>query len=776
MQTPEQQIAELSERIRYYDRCYFVEHESKISDTEYDQLMLRLRDLERAHPDLIRPDSPTQRVGEKLTGDRPVVRHLVPMLSIENVYSEGELRDFGRSIVEQFPDEVVEWVCELKIDGVAASVIYEKGVLSLALTRGDGVSGEDITANVRTIQDIPLRLTGNVPDYLEVRGEIYMPNAELVRLNYLQAQRGKKPFANTRNVTAGSLKQDDPAVCAERHLRFFAHSVGSTEGMGVLNHLDFMNRLHELGFATSPYMKRFDCFDQAVNYCGEMIEHLHELDFEIDGIVLKVNDFRQREVLGTTSKFPRWVIAYKFEKYEARTRLLEIRVQVGKSGKITPVAVLEPVQIAGTTVARASLHNADEIARKDIRVGDFVIVEKAGKIIPHIERVVLEDRPEGTQPYVFPTHCPSCGSSLQRDLGGVFIRCVNPDCQQRLQQRICFFAAKEAMDIDGLGDKFVSQLIESGSVKSIPDLYRLTKEQITALEKKKDKSAANLLSALEKSKSAGPIRLLNALAIRNVGQRNAKILIEVFKSIDALIALAEDDLRQRGAMLEKKASFQAAAESCSSEIRQTLSQATEQEKRAVYTAPLAQAHPSLPLEAADELGEEQRQKTDAFLRLSQIPDIGPVIARNVLDFFAEEENRRLIDQLRALGVQTALGEEEAQRIDAEKAAARPLSGKTLVVTGTLRRFKRHEIKQRIEEAGGKASGSVSSKTDYLVVGENPGSKLAEAQRLGVPVISEDELMTLLAGSASIPLVGDEEPPADNKATDEGDAKDKGALF
>ena len=468
MQTPEQQIAELSERIRYYDRCYFVEHESKISDTEYDQLMLRLRDLERAHPDLIRPDSPTQRVGEKLTGDRPVVRHLVPMLSIENVYSEGELRDFGRSIVEQFPDEVVEWVCELKIDGVAASVIYEKGVLSLALTRGDGVSGEDITANVRTIQDIPLRLTGNVPDYLEVRGEIYMTNAELVRLNYLQAQRGKKPFANTRNVTAGSLKQDDPAVCAERHLRFFAHSVGSTEGMGVLNHLDFMNRLHELGFATSPYMKRFDCFDQAVNYCGEMIEHLHELDFEIDGIVLKVNDFRQREVLGTTSKFPRWVIAYKFEKYEARTRLLEIRVQVGKSGKITPVAVLEPVQIAGTTVARASLHNADEIARKDIRVGDFVIVEKAGKIIPHIERVVLEDRPEGTQPYVFPTHCPSCGSSLQRDLGGVFIRCVNPDCQQRLQQRICFFAAKEAMDIDGLGDKFVSQRSNPGVSNRFP--------------------------------------------------------------------------------------------------------------------------------------------------------------------------------------------------------------------------------------------------------------------------------------------------------------------
>ena len=672
-----ERVEQLSELIRHYDQRYFVDHVSEITDLEYDRLMSELRSLEREHPERVRNDSPTRRVGEKLSGDRPSFVHRVPMLSIENTYSENELREYGRKIEKLLPNDRIEWVCELKIDGVAASLIYENGSLVRALTRGDGVRGDEITANVRTIRDIPLKLSGRVPNYLEVRGEIYMPNAELVRLNFLQKQKGEKPFANTRNVTAGSIKQDDPAVCAGRGLRFFAHSVGSVEGLGVLNHLDFMNRLRELGFGVSPMMKKFDSFGGAVAYCAEMIERLHELDFEIDGIVLKVNDFAQREKLGETSKFPRWVIAYKFEKYEALTTVREIRVQVGKTGKITPVAELEPVEIAGTIVSRASLHNADEITRKDIRVGDRVVVEKAGKIIPHVERVILEERPENLPPYRFPTECPSCGAALEREEGGVFVRCVNPACQARLLQRVEFFASKSAMDIDGLGEKVVAQLIDAGWVRSICDLYRLTAEQIKRLDRMGKKSAQNLVEAIAKSKTAGPARLLNALAIRNVGERTARMLIEKYQSFEKL----------------------------------------------------AQA--------------EQ-------VELSELLDVGPVIAESVFQWFHDENNLRLLEELRSFGVVTELSDELSAKLRAERAADRPLAGKTVVVTGTLQRFKRNEIELLIEENGGKAGKSVSSKTDYVVVGEAAGSKRAEAEKLGVPILTENEFLNLLAENGAQP--------------------------
>lgn len=682
--SPAQVVDALADEIRRLDRAYFAQNQPEIPDHDYDRLMRTLRELERAFPETARPDSPTARVGEKLSGEREVVVHRVPMLSIENTYSEAELFDYGGKIEKALPGEAVAWVDELKIDGVAASILYENGVLTRGVTRGDGIRGDDITDNVRTIRDVPLRLAGGAPETLEVRGEIYMPNSELIRLNVIQAEKGEKPFANTRNLTAGSVKQEDPAVCAERGLRFFAHSVGSTEGLGVETHFAFMEKLRELGFATSPMMRRLENFSAAVAYAREMIERLHELDFETDGIVLKVDDFAQRARLGSTSKFPRWVIAYKFEKYEAETTVREIRVQVGKTGKVTPVAELDPVEIAGSVVARASLHNADEIARKDIRVGDRVVVEKAGKIIPHVVRSEPEHRGAESRPYRFPAECPACGAALVKEEGGILIRCPNAGCPAQLQRRVEFFASKEAMDIDGLGGKAVALLIESGLVKSIVDLYRLRASDVSGLSRMGKKSAENLIAAIEKSKKAGPARLLNALALRNVGEQTARVLIAKYKSIENLAKVSREEL-------------------------------------------------------------------------ATIPDIGGVIAENIVDFFADPENAALLDELRALGVETQVHD------DGRPAAGEgelPLAGKTLVVTGTLNRFSRSEVEELIRQKGGKASKSVSGKTDWVVAGAEAGSKLTAARQLGVPVLSEEEFLELVG-----------EPPRA-----ESDEPDPGRLF
>ena len=660
----------LADEIRRLDRAYFAENQPEIPDHDYDRLMKALRELERAFPETVRADSPTARVGEKLSGQRQVVTHQVPMLSIENTYSEGELFEYGGKIEKLLQGEKVAWVDELKIDGVAASILYENGVLTRGVTRGDGIQGDDITDNVRTIRDVPLRLADGAPETLEVRGEIYMPNSELIRLNLIQAEKGEKPFANTRNLTAGSIKQEDPAVCAARGLRFFAHSVGSTDGLGVSTHSEFMEKLRRLGFATSPLMRRCATFAAAAAYAREMIERLHELDFETDGIVLKVDDFGQRARLGSTSKFPRWVIAYKFEKYEAETTVREIRVQVGKTGKVTPVAELDPVEIAGSVVSRASLHNADEIARKDIRVGDRVVVEKAGKIIPHVVRAEPEHRAAGSRVYQFPSECPACGTALVKEEGGILIRCPNAQCPAQLQRRVEFFASKEAMDIDGLGGKAVALLIESGLIRSIVDLYRLQVDEVSRLPRMGKKSAENLIAAIEKSKKAGPARLLNALALRNVGEQTARVLIAKYKSIENLSAATREEL-------------------------------------------------------------------------STIPDIGGVIAENIADFFDDPENIALLDELRALGVETECAGEPVSGGEGEL----PLNGKTLVVTGTLIRFSRSEIEELIRRKGGKASKSVSKKTDWVVAGAEAGSKLAAARQLGVPVLSEEEFLELIGSAA-----------------------------
>jgi DNA ligase (NAD+) len=540
---PAAEIARLRDEIRYHDRKYYVEAAPEIADHQYDRLLDRLKRLEAEHPQLVTPDSPTQRIGDRPIESLRQVEHRVPMLSIDNTYSLEELRNYAGRTERLLPEETIHWVVELKIDGVAVSLLYENGVLVRGLTRGNGRVGDDITHNVRTIDDVPLRLSGdNVPPVLEVRGEVYMANSDLVRLNQRQEEKGEPPFANTRNVTAGSIRLLDPRICAERKLRLFCHGVGYVEGLRATTHMQFLDELRRYGLPATPMVERFESFEAAVTHCESLVGRLHELDFEIDGLVLKVDEFALRERLGATSKSPRWLIAYKFEKYEAATRVNAIRVQVGKTGAITPVAELEPVELAGTTVARASLHNADEIERKDIRPGDTIVVEKAGKIIPHVVRVEKHLRQGDPPKFAFPQACPECGAEAVRDEGGVYIRCPNPQCPAQLKERLRYFASRNAMDIEGLGDKLVEQLVGTGLVKGFGDLYRLDQKKLLDLERMGQKSAENLLGQIEASKDRGLARLLNALSIRHVGARVAAVLAEHFGSIDAIQNASVEEL------------------------------------------------------------------------------------------------------------------------------------------------------------------------------------------------------------------------------------------
>ncbi len=543
MPDPKKEVERLRELIRYHDRKYYVEAAPEISDLEYDRLIDQLKQLEARHPELLVPDSPTQRVGDQPVEGLVPVRHQVPMLSIDNTYSVEELRAYGDRTAKLLKGEPIEWVVELKIDGVAISLLYENGLLIRGVTRGNGQVGDDVTHNIRTIKDVPLRLTAkDVPPVMEVRGEVYMTNSDLVRLNEQQKKKEKPPFANTRNVTAGSIRQLDPRVCAERSLRFFAHGVGQIEGLKAQTHMEFLEELRGYGIPATPHVAMFDSFEAVVEHCEKVIARLHELDFEIDGLVVKVNNFAQRERLGRTSKSPRWVIAYKFEKFEGPTRVNDIRVQVGKMGTVTPVADLEPIELAGTVVSRASLHNTDEIERKDVRVGDVVVVEKAGKVIPHVVRVEKHERKKSLPRFVFPENCPSCDTKLVRDEGGVYIRCPNPACPAQLKERLRYYASRNAMDIEGLGDKLVDQLVDQKLVRTYGDLYRLTPDQLLTLERMGKRSSEKLLAGIEASKDRGLARLLNALSIRHVGARVATVLADRFGSIDALLDADVDTL------------------------------------------------------------------------------------------------------------------------------------------------------------------------------------------------------------------------------------------
>ncbi len=537
-----EEIARLRDEIRRHDRLYYVESAPEISDLQYDKLYKQLQALEEQHPELVTTDSPTQRIGDQPVSDLQPVEHRVPMLSIENTYSEEEIRKYGQRIAKLLPEEEIQWVVELKIDGVAAAVIYEQGELKQAITRGNGRVGDDVTHTIRTAQDVPLRLSGNAPQLLEVRGEVYMTNADLVVLNEQRTADGLEPFANTRNVTAGSVRMQDAREAAKRNMRVFFHGVGACEGLKAKTHWDFLSELREYGLTPTPHVSRHNSIDDVITHCEELIESLHELDFEVDGLVIKVDSFEQRERLGTTTKSPRWLVAYKFEKYEAVTKLNDILVSVGKTGAVTPVAILEPVQLAGTTVSRASLHNADEIKRKDVRVGDTVIVEKAGKIIPHIVRVEKHLREGEPREFTYPTECPICATELVKDEGGVYIRCPNLECPAQVKERLRYFASRNAMDIEGMGEKLVEQLVDAGLVKNYGDLYRLDTEQLIQLERMGKRSAEKLLAGIEASKSRGLARLLNALSIRHVGGRVAAILAEEFGDIDALTAANVEQL------------------------------------------------------------------------------------------------------------------------------------------------------------------------------------------------------------------------------------------
>ncbi|MBM4001151.1 MAG: NAD-dependent DNA ligase LigA [Planctomycetes bacterium] len=540
---PRATIERIRDAIRHHDRKYYVEAQPEISDREYDALMRRLVELESAHPEWIAPDSPTQRVGESPVEGLDKVTHALPMLSIDNTYRIEDLEKYGERTARLLPDEEIEWTVEMKIDGVAVALVYEAGDLVRAVTRGDGRVGDDVTHNARTLRDVPLRLLGDAPpSRLEVRGEVYMTNSDLVTLNQLQAEAGEPPFANPRSVVVGSIRLLDPRLCARRKLRFFVHGLGRCEGLRATTYGRFLDEVRAYGLSPTPYARTFRDFSGAVAYCQELIERLHEFDFEVDGLVLKVNRFQQRDRLGATSKSPRWVIAYKFEKFEATTRLDRIHVQVGKSGAITPVAELQPVQLAGTTVSRASLHNADEIIRKDVREGDTVVVEKAGKIIPHIVRVEKHLREPGAPEFAFPAHCPACAARLVKDEQGVYIRCPNESCPAQIKERIRYFATRNAMSIDGLGEKLIDQLVDLGFVRSFADLYRLEADQLAELERMGAKSAASLVAAIDGSRNRGLAPLLNGLSVRHVGARVSRILADHFGTMEKLRAASCDEL------------------------------------------------------------------------------------------------------------------------------------------------------------------------------------------------------------------------------------------
>lgn len=666
----QQQIEQLRKEIRHHNQLYYVEARPEITDLEFDKLLKQLEKLEQEHPQYDSPDSPTHQVGGDPIDGFESVPHREPMLSIDNVYDEAKLNDFAQRVEKLLDGEPIDYTVEYKVDGVAAALVYENGSLTLALTRGDGRMGDDITANVRTIRSVPLKLMlENPPARLEVRGEAYMANSEFSKLRAKQEERGEQPYANPRNTTAGSLKLLDPRLCAERNLSFLAHGIGSNDGVEFESHLQFLEYIKSAGIPATPKVKAFQTIDAAREYAHELGDAIPELDFEVDGIVIKVNSIAQRERLGNTSKSPRWVIAYKWEKYEAVTQIKEIEVTVGKSGTLTPLAHLEPVEIAGTTVSRSTLHNKDQIEKLDVREGDWVVVEKAGKIIPHVLRVETNRRTGSEKKYKFPKKCPVCKTDAVQDEGGVYIRCPNPNCPAQLRQTLTFYASRGAMDIDGLGEKLAAQLLDAGLIQSLTDVYRLKdrRDDLLALERMGEKSLENLLNGIEASKNRPLWRLLTGLNIRHVGASNAQILTGEFGTLDQIAEQSAEDL-------------------------------------------------------------------------AAVEEIGPIIAQSVYDFLHSDYGTSLVEELRSFGLN--FGEPISEKPKTE-AAGGILDDKTLVVTGTLNRFTRDEIHEMIKQHGGKPTSSVSKKTDYLVVGENAGSKLTKAESLGVKTLTEDEFLEMI---------------------------------
>ncbi|MFI5460920.1 MAG: NAD-dependent DNA ligase LigA [Isosphaerales bacterium] len=660
----EHEITRLRTELNRHNYLYYVEAQPAISDREYDRMMIRLAELEAQHPELMTPDSPTQRVGGEPVGSFATVCHAVPMLSIDNTYSYGELREWDVRVRKGLNrDEPLRYVVELKVDGVAVSLRYEHGKLVLGSTRGDGERGDDITANLKTVREVPLALQGRTPPLLEVRGEVYMPNSELVRLNELRRASDEVPFANPRNSTAGSLKLLDSRLCAQRQLRFISHGLGEYQGIDESSYFALTQLMKRWGIPVSPYTSCYDSIEQVIEHAERWSDQRNTLDFQTDGLVVKVDDLNQRERLGARSKSPRWTIAFKYEAEQAVTKLLGINVQVGKTGKLTPVADLEPVVLAGTTVKRATLHNADELARKDIKIGDAVVIQKAGEIIPQVVRVETGARKGTERAFHFPQTCPSCGAPVERSGDEVDYYCTNPPsrCRDQLKEWLRWYAHRDAMDIDGLGEKLIDQLVEKKLVTNLADLYRLDAPTLAGLERMGKKSADNLVHELDVSKGRTLDRLLTGLTIRHVGTRMAEVIAARVQTLDQL----------RGMTLPE---------------------------------------------------------------LESIPEVGPIVAASVHDYFRDSENQQLLDDLAAVGVHP-----EPFQPPLSSGGKLVFAGKTFVLTGTLPKRSRAEAETLIKQHGGKVSGSVSKMTSYVLAGEDPGSKIEKARQLGIAVIDEAEL-------------------------------------
>ena len=693
-ENPAQAAARLRAEIEQHNVRYYVYDEPSVSDAEYDGLMRDLQALEAEHPDLVTPESPTQRVGAAPVSAFGSVRHVVPMLSLNNAFSEEEVAAFDRRVTDTLrgagmlgPAQQPDYFCELKLDGLAISLRYEDGRLVQAATRGDGQTGEDVTSNIRTIKAIPLQLKGAAPKVLEVRGEVLMNRADFEKLNAAQAKRDEKIFVNPRNAAAGSLRQLDPRITAKRPLRFFAYGWGEVQGLPgsqsgqfdessagadqasqlpEKSHGAMLEWLASLGLPVNVvHNHRASGADGLMDFYAKVGAVRANLPYDIDGVVYKVDSLPAQKVLGFVARAPRFALAHKFAAEEATTTLVDIEVQVGRTGAITPVARLKPVFVGGVTVTNATLHNEDEIRRKDVRIGDTVIVRRAGDVIPEVLAPVLEKRPEDAREFVMPTECPVCGSAIERLEGETIARCTGGlFCGAQRKQTLWHAASRKALDIEGLGEKLVDQLVDSGRVKTLADLYSLRPLELVGLDRMGQKSADNLVAAIEKARSPNLSRLLFALGIRHVGETTARDVARHFGSIDAIMDADED-------------------------------------------------------------------------ALSSVPDVGPVVAASIRHFFAEQHNRDVIGQLKAQGVNPVA--EAAPQADT-------LAGKTFVLTGTLPTWTREEASMHIQAAGGKVSGSVSKKTAYLVAGEDSGSKLTKAQELGVPVLDEDGLKALLGVS------------------------------
>jgi len=652
-------INELREEIRKHDYYYYVLDSPLISDSEYDMFMQELMRLEREYPELVTEDSPTQRVGGEVLDKFKAVSHRFPLLSLDNTFSLEELREFNRRVTKVVNE--FSYMAELKIDGVSIALVYENGILINAATRGDGQVGEDVTANVRTIKNIPLRLRQGIPR-LEVRGEIYMPKKEFLRLNQEKEEKGEKVFANPRNAAAGSLRQLDSSVTARRALAGFIYDIIYIEGVNIETQEEALWFLRDQGLPVNPEARSCSDIDSVYEYSQEYQEKRHDLPYEIDGVVVKLNAFAEREQLGQTAKSPRWAIAYKFPAAEKETRILGVEIGVGRTGIIAPTALLEPVFLAGTTVSRASMHNFDLVKEKDIRINDTVIVHKAGDIIPEIIRPLIEKRKGNEEKILPPKNCPVCNSQLVRLEGEVAYRCENINCPARLKESLIFFASRGAMDIEGLGSAVIEQLVDRKLVRKIDDLYLLTENKLVELERMGPKSSSNLINAIEESKSRPLYRLITALGIRHIGLRTARILSEHFHDIDDFRKVRPEEL-------------------------------------------------------------------------INIPEIGPKIAESIVKFFAEPRNIETIENLKKHGVNTVETSLESRKDI--------LKGKTFVLTGTLASLTRAEASEGIESLGGKVTSSVSKKTNYVVAGDNPGSKYDKALQMGINILKEEDLLKML---------------------------------